>query len=43
MAYLEVAKRHDYKIIDCVKDGKIRTIEDINDELYTYVKSKLEN
>ncbi len=43
MAYLEVAKRHDYKIINCVKDGKIRTIEDINDELYNYVKSELEN
>lgn len=40
-AYLEVAKLHHYKVILCVKDGKIRTIEDINDELYHYVINQL--
>jgi len=40
-AYLEVAKRHDYKIINCVKDEKIRTIEEINEELFNFVYSEL--
>lgn len=40
-AYLEVAKFMKYKIINCVKDGKIRAIEDINQELYAYVAKKL--
>ena len=40
-AYLEVAKLLDYKVINCVKDQKIRSIEDINDELFNYVLSKI--
>ena len=32
-AYLELSAIYDYDIIDCVKDKKIRTIEDINEEL----------
>lgn len=40
-AYLEVANRHNYKIINCVVDGKLRTIEDINNELFDYVLSEL--
>ena len=40
-AYLEVANRHNYKIINCVVDGKLRTIEDINEELFNYVLSEL--
>ena len=40
-AYLEVATLRDFKIIHCVKDNKIRTIEDINNELYEYVLSHL--
>ncbi len=40
-AYLEVAKRQNYKIIECVKNGVIRTIEDINEELFAYISSKL--
>lgn len=42
IAYLEIAQRHNYKIINCVENGNIRTIEDINNELYNYVKSQLE-
>lgn len=41
-AYLEVANRHNYKIINCVVDGKLRTIEDINNELFDYVLSELQ-
>lgn len=40
-AYLEVAKRQNYKIINCVKDNQIRSIEDINAELFEYVYNEL--
>ena len=40
-AYLEIAKRNDYKIINCVKDGTIRSIEDIQEELLKFVESEL--
>lgn len=33
-AYLELADLYNFDVIDCVKDNKIRTIDDINDELY---------
>ena len=34
-AYLELAKIHNYIIIDCVtKDNKLKDIEDINNEIY---------
>lgn len=36
--YLELAKIYNYDVIDCVKDDKIRTIEDINEEVYQKVK-----
>ena len=42
-AYLEIAKRNDYKIINVADEsGKIRTIEDIHEELYAYVKGELD-
>ena len=37
-AYLELAKKYDFITIDCTRDDKIRTIEDINDELYEKVR-----
>jgi len=37
-AYLELAKLYGFKKIDCVKDGKIRTKEDINEEVYSLLK-----
>lgn len=40
-AYLEVAERHNYKIINCVEDNKIRSIEDINEELFNFVYNEL--
>ena len=36
-AYLELANLYNYDIINCVKDKKIRTIEDINEELYKII------
>ena len=40
-AYLEIAKRNKYKLINCSKDGVMRSIEDINEELLAYVLKKL--
>lgn len=37
-AYLELADLYNYDIINCVKNNQIRTIEDINKEVYTKVK-----
>lgn len=37
-AYLELAWLYDYLVINCVSDDKIRSIENINDELYKNVK-----
>lgn len=37
-AYLELADLYNYEVINCVKDNKIRTINDINDEVYQKVK-----
>ena len=35
---IELARIKDWIIIDCVKDGKMRTIEDINDEIYRNIE-----
>jgi len=37
-AYLELAELYNYDLINCVKENKIRTIEDINEEVYQKVK-----
>ena len=43
----EVAKQaaayFGWATVSCVKDGQLRTIEDIHEELYTYVKACLED
>lgn len=41
LAYLELAKKMKFKIIHCVKDNQIRTLEDINQEVFEYVFNKL--
>ena len=38
----EAAAFFGWKIIDCVKDGAMRTIEDIHEEIYRYVTQCLE-
>ena len=40
-AYLELAKLYNYDIIECTSHNSIRTIEEINNELYNKVKSIL--
>ena len=37
-AYLELSELYNYDIVNCVKDNEIRTINDINDEVYSKVK-----
>jgi len=37
-AYLELAELYNYDVINCSVDGSIRTIEDINEEVYCKVK-----
>ena len=39
-AFIEVANKYEFKIIECVNNN-IRTINDINEEIYQYVKNKL--
>lgn len=36
---LEIADKYNWIKIDCVKDGKMRTIEDISDEIYLKVSN----
>ena len=40
-AYLELSAIYDYDVIDCVKNKQIRTIEDINIELFDKIKEIL--
>ena len=40
-AACDVAKDYGWFTIECVKDGKIRTIEDIHEEIYKEIKNKL--
>ena len=40
-AACQVAKDYNWYEIKCVKDGKIRTIEDIHEEIYNQIKQYL--
>lgn len=37
-AYLELAELYNYQIINCIENNKVRSIENINDELYRKIK-----
>ena len=41
--YIELSKLNDWTTILCTKDDNIRTIDDINDELYKIVKDLITN
>lgn len=41
MAYIELAQKYDFYTIECVGENGIRTIQDISNELYHYVKEQL--
>lgn len=38
---IELAKKYKWYEIKCIKDDEIRTVEDINNEIYSLIKSKL--
>ena len=38
-----VADFYGWTVIHCVKDGRLRTIEDIHEDIYTYLKACLED
>lgn len=40
-AACELSKEYNWYEIKCVKAGKIRTIQDINDEIFTEVKKHI--
>ena len=37
-AYLELASLYDFNVIDCVSDGKVKSIDNIHEELYGVVR-----
>ena len=39
--YIELADLYGYKVIECAKNGEPRSIEDINEEVYSLVKELL--
>lgn len=39
-AYLELAELYNYDVINCVQEGKIRPIEEVNEEVYKLVRDK---
>ena len=39
--YIELANLYQFKTIECVKDNQIRTIEDINEEMYNIIKKEI--
>lgn len=40
-AYFEIANKYDFRIIECIEDEKIKTIEQIHEELKYYIINKL--
>lgn len=42
-AYLELASRYDFKTIECTEDDNIRSIEEIQEELYDYVNEQIKS
>ncbi|MDR1773779.1 MAG: thymidylate kinase [Clostridioides sp.] len=38
---IEIANKYNWKIIECVQNNKLRTIEDIHEEIYSCVKEML--
>lgn len=40
-AYLYVAQKYQWEVIDCAPDNQLRTIEDISEEIYQTIKNHL--
>lgn len=39
--YVELSQLYNWDLIECVRDGKVRSIEDIGDEIYDLVKDMI--
>ena len=39
-AYVELSELYHWDTIECIKDGKLRTIEDINDEILEVIEKE---
>ena len=37
IAYIELSEMYNWKYLNCIKDNKMRTIEEINEEILTYL------
>ena len=42
-AYIELAQNYKWKTIECAYNNQVRSIEDINNEVYIYVIDKIKN
>lgn len=40
-AYLELAYKYNFKVVNCIENNKIRSIEDINNEIYSIISNYL--
>jgi hypothetical protein len=40
-AFIELAKKYDFYTIQCNDGDRIKTIEEINEDLYNYVSNKI--
>ena len=40
-AYIEIADKYNFFTIECNEGERIRTIEEINEDLYNYILSKI--
>lgn len=40
-SYLELCELYKFKKIECIKEGKFRSIEDISDDIFNYVSEQL--
>lgn len=41
IAYLEMAKLYDFKQIECVRDGLLKTVDEVSDEIYNLIKEEI--
>ena len=41
MVYEQMAQKYDWDIVDCAKDGALRSIEDIHEDVFSAIKMYL--
>ena len=38
-SYLELKDKYNFKYVSCIKNNKIRSIDDINEEIYNLIRN----